>query len=1370
MCKYKLFGLSFLVMLAFSACSTDIEEDIQIGKPVEKVLITADDLACSWESRTIFDIDETGNAIFKWVENDTLGIFPSTGGFQVAFPLENISESDAGSALFTGGGWALIEGVNYFSYYPFAYDNRSPKSIPVTYAGQKQSTDNSLEHIGAYDYMYTQGAGATDGQVNFNFHHLGVLLELRVTLPVDETLTAVQLIDPNGTPFVEEGNFDLTASNVVINSSINSNILALSLDDIEAKANQQVTLFVWTAPLDLSGKTLEIRVHGQEKWYTMNRAFSKPYPAGSKWHLTLNKFEEGGEIWSGETKEITPESDIYKVETPAQLAWIAEQVNTGANTFKGKTVMLMNDLELDNQPWTPIGNSTNKFEGTFDGQDKTISNLNIDMTDQSNIGLFGMTTGGEIKNLTIFNADVKGYLSVGVVAGTPYTSKYTDITLGGLIKVEGFSYVGGIGGKNAYADWTNITINASEGSYVKANSEEDGKAYRTYVGGAIGFMGEGGHTVKNVTSNIDVEGSTCDVGGIVGIAHYNNKFENCISSGDVTITNATKTSGAEEIGGIAGVWHNQNGTSVTFTGCSYTGQLSVNYTDGVDLSDNTIVGKPYSADGTGILYINGEQIWPVLPARIGDVKYATIQAAIDDSEGGETIYVEAGQYTEILKVTGGKSLTIQPANEGDEVVIAGVDHQSNSINSSTVLFKNLKFDNSLQTEGWFTGTAKNIKPCVGIWGGNLSFEDCEFMVSGQSGAETGVMTWWTGENKATLNFKNCTFNGLNDHTSARGMQIYGTVDLTVEGCTFNTYKDYSLKYVGQEGTTATFKNNIVNNTENFVELGSSVYPGKNYTVYFETSTLGEGIENFIVANAEGQKVYVDGIEVYPDLGYTVDDSGNITVLKAKGLKAALELAGAAGAGNTTITIADNLDMKDIAWTPISVDGYHGADIVTIEGNNKIITNLAAPLFAGGFAGGSGIVIKDLTIANSTMVSSNTLGSGAFIESADSMDEITLINCHLENSSLKGSRTGGLLGWTAGYNNENDGPVKTYVTIKNCSVVKCEIEGSSVGGIYGHAGNNAWTYSVVENCTVTNCKLNSIDDGGWRVGVIVGTANVGELTITNITESGNTLTQTGKTAPIGEKRNYFGRFVPTTTGKLIIDGVTYVTTADALKQAVSASTTNFYLLDGEYDIDGCGGKTLTISGSKNVIIKVVGGAQGEANGQLDYGFDGSTVTFNGVTIETNNKTYAGYARLNATYNNVTFESCYCLNGTSTFEGCTFNVAGDQYNLWTWGAPEATFTTCVFNSDGKAVLLYGTADTKLTLNQCTFNDTGVLTAKKAAVEIGNDYNKSYELIVNNTTVNGYEINDNGINTGTTLWANKNSMSQDKLNVVVDGVDVY
>ena len=169
-------------------------------------------------------------------------------------------------------------------------------------------------------------------------------------------------------------------------------------------------------------------------------------------------------------------------------------------------------------------------------------------------------------------------------------------------------------------------------------------------------------------------------------------------------------------------------------------------------------------------------------------------------------------------------------------------------------------------------------------------------------------------------------------------------------------------------------------------------------------------------------------------------------------------------------------------------------------------------------------------------------------------------------------------------------------------------------------------------------------------------------------------------------------------------------------------------------------------------------------------DGATAIFENIVINTDSSNYTGYARLNATYNNCTINGTYTLYGNSTFNNCTFNVSGDVYNIWTWGAPEAEFNNCIFNNDGKAMLLYGTVDTKLTLNGCIFNDKGGLPDLKAAVEIGNDYDKSYELIINKATVNGYEINDKGINTGTTLWGNKNSMGTDKLDVTIDGVDVY
>lgn len=248
----------------------------------------------------------------------------------------------------------------------------------------------------------------------------------------------------------------------------------------------------------------------------------------------------------------------------------------------------------------------------------------------------------------------------------------------------------------------------------------------------------------------------------------------------------------------------------------------------------------------------------------------------------------------------------------------------------------------------------------------------------------------------------------------------------------------------------------------------------------------------------------------------------------------------ADSGDNVVKIGKDIVLKEgETWIPVKVDGYHGAGVVTVLGNGHKISGLNAPLFAGGFAGNSGIVVKDLTLDGVKINDATSdLGIGAFVCDVDSMPTIELDNCHLTNSemiSTGGARVGGLIGWTSGYNNPNDGPVDTYIKITKCSVEGCKISAKgSVGGIIGHAGSNPATYHTISDCSVKNCNLTSTDDGDWRVGVVVGTANLGELTINNITESGNTITQTGKTAP--GHSNLYGRFVPGTTGELVINGV------------------------------------------------------------------------------------------------------------------------------------------------------------------------------------------------------------------------------------------
>lgn len=333
----------------------------------------------------------------------------------------------------------------------------------------------------------------------------------------------------------------------------------------------------------------------------------------------------------------------YEVSNLNGFKYFRDAVNAGTS-YQGKTVLLACDIDLNNEEWTPIGKSGATFQGTFDGQNHTIFNLKIDKPTTSDVGLFGYTTTpGILKNFTVENADVKGYLDVGAIAGTPYNAGYENITLKGLVKVEGFAYVGGMFGKNVYHSLTGLTIQVSEGSYVKAESQN----YRTYVGGVIGFMGEGSQTISDVVSNIDVYGSTCDVGGITGIAHYGNTFENITCTGNVYVTNSAYEENKLEIGGIAGVWLNSASGNVTFNNCSFTGTLSSyyavenRYLDESEFAYGGLIGSKYDLNSSaGKLFIDGYEYYAD-GIRINNDVYE--------------IYSEAGLFSFAADVNAGSS-------------------------------------------------------------------------------------------------------------------------------------------------------------------------------------------------------------------------------------------------------------------------------------------------------------------------------------------------------------------------------------------------------------------------------------------------------------------------------------------------------------------------------------------------------------------------------------------------------------------------------------------------------------------------------------------------------------------------------------------
>ena len=110
----------------------------------------------------------------------------------------------------------------------------------------------------------------------------------------------------------------------------------------------------------------------------------------------------------------------------------AKSVNEGNDSWIGQKVLLVADIDLDNAVWTPIGQTgATQFKGTFDGQDHTISNLNIDSSAQTGAnyssGLFGWVEGDQtIQNVKVDGAAVTGNHNVAVIVGYTYSAKISN--------------------------------------------------------------------------------------------------------------------------------------------------------------------------------------------------------------------------------------------------------------------------------------------------------------------------------------------------------------------------------------------------------------------------------------------------------------------------------------------------------------------------------------------------------------------------------------------------------------------------------------------------------------------------------------------------------------------------------------------------------------------------------------------------------------------------------------------------------------------------------------------------------------------------------------------------------------------------------
>ena len=668
----------------------------------------------------------------------------------------------------------------------------------------------------------------------------------------------------------------------------------------------------------------------------------------------------------------------YEIGNLLGLEIFRDAVNNG-NTYSGKTIKLIADIDLKEVNWTtPIGTSEHPFQGTFDGNNKNIKNLTIIEEEakegKAYIGFFGYAKDVTIKNVIFENVNInipcldidhsQGHIGA-VVGSLEGKSTIENVSVKGDIKVEatpsanGASRVAVVAGGNSYGDVTikDVHVIANEGSYLKANNNT----------GAIAGQLQGKTLYENCSSNIDVTVNKFFAGGIVGLAGTNDTFINCHTTGNIAVVAGRegRVNDHYRVGGIAGGWADGKNNTCSLTDCTYTGNVSGKNADGSvaeSLDYMGFVGRGYTLancagskviiDGTefvqvyndkyGIYTINGKLHVANdadLIAYLIDGKDVLMLNDIVVPEN-TTITIPNGK-TSSLDLNG-KTLSSIASKSGNEefFLVKG----TLNIQNGTIEYK------SLNNQGWnamstiFDITAGGIVNMNGVIAKNLGGTDMAFVAH--------LNNW--GE--ATLNVNNSTLEST--YIAVRAFNSGNDMNnITIEESVLNgkyCFWVHNYKSAGDNtGDDKTLNVNIYNKNNKFEYTGvAPVLYGFAKPFYFDEvgNCLVSTADEFIAAlEAKRSVKLLNDIKIEPA---SMSNAYGVTGINVKygqsidGDGHTLNIKGAGGTWDSGINTTGGL-IKNITVT----GSYRGIFInhtsdysekvilenVTIGGNGTVYT-------------------------------------------------------------------------------------------------------------------------------------------------------------------------------------------------------------------------------------------------------------------------------------------------------------------------------------------------------------------------------------------------------------------------------------------------
>ena len=797
----------------------------------------------------------------------------------------------------------------------------------------------------------------------------------------------------------------------------------------------------------------------------------------------------------------------YKISTAAELAWFRDQVNSGNNRV---SATLTEDIDLaefchaadgttytDELSWTPI----TWFQGTFDGNGKTISNLYINAT-SNYTGFFGYAYVGSIKNITFDNARVKntGGYNFGILVGNAGSCIIENIKTLANCSVEGENYVGGIAG-------------VANGNISNCENRATVKGIR-YLGGVVAAYS--GNSITSCANYGVVTGSGESVGGIAG--YFNSgTIQNSANYGDVT--------GTDNVGNLIGLAEECNLNNVLGTGnvTATSAKLAGLLVGNIRKSSSTASGI-LAYNSSAKLTINGTEQTGDAVKAIGGGSLTSAEKIMAFTEEQLKSGLVANQ---LQKNVSGSARWGQKLNTNDYPLLGSADE--------VYLDGNLTMNCLGELEG--IGTFTNTKPAqegtftfkhgdspkhhkfvaaTCTTDGNIEYWECNLCHKSFSNEQMTqmvsslVVVSATGHeydenDKCTKCQQEIPFLKLGNNSITIG-KVQGERE-KISG--YNLYK-YTAPEDGRLEVTANSNGNETCGTlwESPTAASRLIYDDSgNWPDFKITYTVTKGTTYYIGAREffgkaiEGEvklNVKMNGLDRELPAGMT----GKGTEAEPFVLKTADHLAWFRDCVNECNTlvcakIADEvkeIDMStvchkadtekqvaELSWTPIGNfdNNYQG----TFDGNGKTISNLyinATSAFAGFFGYLAGGNIKNITFDNAKVNTGNYY-TGILAGYAGSciFENIkTLGNCSVEGKDI----TGGIAGIAVG-------------NISNCEN-HAEVKGTeSLGGILG-------MYYGSDN-SITSCANYGAVTGTYRqVGGMVGyfdsgtiqnSANYGDIT-------------------------------------------------------------------------------------------------------------------------------------------------------------------------------------------------------------------------------------------------------------------------------------